>query len=77
MEEKNRLSKETEEIKEKCPYTGSKCFKGKKQIKVSNPQCICSIKNKYYREKFMAELLEKARNNEPLDYKGDNEYNFR
>lgn len=77
MKEENRLSKQTEEINDKCPYTGEKCFKGKKQINTDYPKCSCYIKNKYNRDKLMTELIEKSRNNEPLDYKGDNDYNFR
>lgn len=77
MKEENRISKQTEEIKDKCPYTGKKCFKGKKQINTDHPKCACHIKSRYYRNKLMAELEENIRNNEPLDYKGDNDYNFR
>lgn len=77
MQGEKRISKQTEEIKDKCPYTGSKCFKGKKNIETSHPKCICHIKRNYYRNKLMAELEEKIRNNEPLDYQGDNPENWR
>lgn len=76
MEEKNRISKQ-EEINDKCPYTGVKCAMGKKHINPAHIKCSCSVSRNYNRRKLMAELEEKMRNNEELDYKGDNECNFR